>query len=304
MPDVLAILTSDLHLTLTAPVARSCEPDWLEAQGRYLKQLRQLQDEHGCPVIFAGDIFDRWLVVPELINWAIDRLPYGYAIPGQHDLPMHRLEDVKKSGYWTLVQAQVLEDLSEPDAWKDRSDDWTVHGFPWGEPIGLEGREDEPDAGLQVAVVHKYLWINGKSYPGADEGGHLSKCRLEGYDAAVFGDNHIGFTAKSGRCSVMNCGCLIPRKSDERKLKPQVGLLKSDGTIERHLLDASQDRWLELEEELDTAARSQTEMERFLKELGSLENDRLDFREAVVRWVDDNKVSDGVKQAVLRALGE
>lgn len=103
---------------------------------------------------------------------------------------------------------------------------------------------------------------------------------------------------------VINTGCLIPRKSDERKLKPTVGLLQDDGSIKVHHLDVSEDLWIEVEEELDAAARSQPGMERFLRELGSLENDRLDFRAAVVRYIDDNKVSDGVKKLLLQVLGE
>ena len=52
---------------------------------RSLEQIRDLQKEFDCPVICAGDIFDKWNSPPELINFAYDNLPEIYAIPGQHD---------------------------------------------------------------------------------------------------------------------------------------------------------------------------------------------------------------------------
>jgi hypothetical protein len=31
-----------------------------------------------------------------------------FAVPGQHDLPYHRMEDLMKSSFWTLVEAKVI----------------------------------------------------------------------------------------------------------------------------------------------------------------------------------------------------
>jgi len=86
---VLAILMADIHLSLKAPIWRSAEPDWLDAQARPLKEVKLLQDKYKCPVICAGDIFDRsrktadgWNAPAELINYAIEYLPDDmYAIP-------------------------------------------------------------------------------------------------------------------------------------------------------------------------------------------------------------------------------
>ena len=191
MTTTIAILCSDLHLSLTAPVARTAEPDWLAAQGRVLKQVRLLQElAFDVPVIYAGDVFDRWNVSPELINWVIDNLPHGYAIPGQHDLPLHQYEDVNRSAYWTLVKAGVIEDLEygKPIVVNDRL---VLYGFPWGKKI--LSLADPIKGKLNVAVVHAYCWKAGYCYPGASQSvgvAEMSKM-LSGYDAATFGDNHL-----------------------------------------------------------------------------------------------------------------
>jgi len=48
--NVLVIFCSDIHLTETAPLARSAEPDWMDAQNRMLEQLHALVDKYECPI--------------------------------------------------------------------------------------------------------------------------------------------------------------------------------------------------------------------------------------------------------------
>ena len=110
---IVAIVCADIHLSSKAPVWRSNEPDWFAAMLKPLKQLVQLQAELECPVLIAGDIFDRWNASPELINFAMKYLPIvdTYAIPGQHDLPLHNYEDMEKSAYGVLKRAGTIDDF-------------------------------------------------------------------------------------------------------------------------------------------------------------------------------------------------
>ena len=109
-PNAIAILCSDLHLSLTKPACRA-DKDWMEVQAHYLKQL---EDTAGnLPIFCAGDIFDRWNAPPELINFALRNLPDDMlCVPGQHDLPNHRLDEKHRSGYGVLSNAGKIEDLS------------------------------------------------------------------------------------------------------------------------------------------------------------------------------------------------
>jgi hypothetical protein len=306
---VMALLCADLHLSLTPPIARSSEPDWLAAQMRPLNQLRELKDKHQCPVFYAGDVFDRWGPPVELVNWAIESLPCGYAVPGQHDLPMHNLCDIKRSAYWTLVQAGVIRDISGVGGEGAATDAigglrLRTLGFAWGRKVHeLEGREDYPDDdSVYVALIHAYIWKQGTSYENAPKESryHHWKDRLRGYDVAVFGDNHIHFSQQVGSCIVWNCGCLIPRKSDERELRPGVGLLWSNGDVDIHRLDTSEDKWIDVLPEQE--ARELPGVEKFIEGLEGLSTDSLDFRDVVRRYISDNKVRSGVKEILLEGL--
>jgi hypothetical protein len=183
-----------------------------------------------------------------------------------------------------------------------------VWGYPWGEEVeGL--RELEKDEGyedvMDVALIHSYVWQGRHKYPGAPASSNIKSLRekLIGYDVAVFGDNHDGFTSSSGDCVVYNCGCLIRRKSDERHYKPAVGLLYEDGKVGRHFLDTSEDRWID-EEDVPTES-SPDGLDDFIEELKGLDVVAgLDYRGELLRYIKDHGVSDSTKRELLDAMGE
>lgn len=313
MNNVIAILCSDLHLSETAPVARAAEPDWFEAQRRPLLEIEGLSHAYRCPVIIAGDIFDRWNASPAIINFALRCLPnlFGlYAIPGQHDLPNHSMKEIKRSAYWTLVEAGKIRNLCYGEPF-GLCDDLVLHGFPWGSEIRPLKVTHTSVHFVNLAVMHQYVYtlqgIRGDGYPGAPKEKMLSRMggQLEGFDAAVFGDNHKGFMASARltgtKVNVMNCGTMLRRKQDEREYKPQVGLLKDDGTIDRHYLDVSEDMFSDPAEVLDGHGMDLDSAE-FLEELKSLGGDSLDFRAAIMRRLEQS--TQDVRRAVLEAIGE
>ena len=304
MPDVRAILVSDIHLQARAPVARSTEPDWFAAMLRPLEEIGALAERHDAPVLYAGDIFDRWNSSPEVINFAIKHLPRGHAVPGQHDLPNHNYDDIKRSAYWTLVEAGRLVNL-EPGVGTNVAG-VCVYGWPWGFGIGPPTEPPEPGR-LRVAVCHAFIYTPATGYPGAPPASRITafKERLAGYDVAAFGDNHKGFikTIRDGP-TVINCGGLMCRKVDEVSYEPGVGLLLADGTVERHLLDCSEDMFIDITEaaELVERALDMTEFVSGLRGLGA--SDALDFVEALKRFLDGNNITDRIRSIVLEASGK
>jgi len=92
--QVSAILCSDLHLREDTPICRT--DDYKAAQAKKVEWLQHLADTHCCPILCAGDVFDNWNISAEMATWAIENMPTMYAIPGQHDLPSHNLELIKK----------------------------------------------------------------------------------------------------------------------------------------------------------------------------------------------------------------
>jgi len=301
MNEPIAVLCADIHLSHNPPIARSDEPDWYEAMARSLRRVRELSDEMNVPVLCAGDVFHKWNSPPELINFAIKELPKMCAVPGQHDLPQHRLDDIRRSAYWTLVEADVIQNIDNERVCGSKG--FRVIGFPWG--IDLHSVNQTSDDVVWVALIHKFAWTKlSDGYVGAPVTDKVREHRrkLNGFDVAVFGDNHISF--ESGEDPfVFNCGCLIPRNINEMDQPSSVGILMSDGMVKREFIGSSEDVWVDTRKENSEVAPAR--LVEFLDELGALENDSLDFREALERFMrEEGRVSDGAKRVLLDVLGE
>jgi len=300
-PNLIAVICSDLHLTLQAPACRA-EADWLEVQAGYLKQLKAISHDPkygrantGVPILCAGDVFDRWNPAPELIHFALKHLPDGMiCVPGQHDLPNHRRDLMHRSGYGVLVQAGKIVDISVGKP-VQMPPHMILAGFGWEQEIIPPEINDS--VRLNVALIHRYCWITGYGYPGAPEAGGLSahKKNLRGYDAAFFGDNHQTFFADAGSCRVMNVGGFIRRKSDEIEYRPSVGALFSDGTIKRRYLDTSGDKFHQ-----DSKKREEipVNMKEFIDSLEGLGEQGLDFREAVRQHLRNGDLKKPVQKLI------
>lgn len=299
----LAIFCSDIHLTETPPIARSLETDWMEVQGRMLRQVGDIAKEMGCRIFCAGDIFDRWNPSPSLINWAIDNLPYMVAVPGQHDLPLHNYDDLKRSAYWTLVEAKTIENL---DGIK-RCGCYAVSGYPWGKEIRESNRVILVGGKKMKSVLltHRYIWTDGFSYPQAQSMDNVQNLPsiIGSYDLAVFGDNHQGFLFNGLDRKVLNCGCLIQRKKDERKLTPCVGVLFENGKVKRIPLDTSKDVWLE-EEHINEEENKDANLEDFLQHLSGLDTEVCDFYGVLRSYLDGDGISDGARKLLLEVMEE
>jgi len=300
---IIAIFLADVHLSLRPPVWRSAEPDWLEAQSRPLSEVKELQEEYKCPVICAGDIFERWNCSPELINFAIKFLPDNiYAIPGQHDLPLHQIEDIHRSAYWTLVKAGKIIDFSY-DLINIGDSQLTLYGFPYSK--GLDSLDCESKF-IQIAVVHDYIWTGKCGYPNAPKEKKIYRNvndygKYFGYDVIIYGDNHQGFCIKKGETTIFNCGTLMRRKSDEIDYKPQVGLLLESGEVIPHYLDISKDKYLETIEEEEV--NPELDMKSFIEELEKLDETAFDFAERMKQFLQQTKkISVQAKQIILNAM--
>jgi DNA repair exonuclease SbcCD nuclease subunit len=286
---------------LKPPIARAKDRDWLKAQSRPLWQLHELSREYDAPILCAGDVFDKWNSVPELINWALLHLPPVYAIPGQHDLPNHSYELIHKSAYKTLAMTpddRGIYDLPPNESHLFRG--VHIEAFPWGHPL-TPPRYKGKDR-LKVALIHRYVWTMGKAYPGAPkEDNVLSQTKsYKGWDVVVYGDNHKGFLSKKGKTTIFNCGALQRRKSDEIGYRPQVGILFRDGTVKPHRLDISED----VIEETARVREAEEDMEltEFLVELNKLQDTELDFEEAMKRVLQEKKPGGLVREMILEAM--
>lgn len=285
---VVAVTFGDVHLRAKRPRCRG--DNWEDVMVRTLTEVCAIGHEHGCSMfVCSGDIFHRWNTPPEIINLAIRCMPKCYAVPGQHDLPWHNYDLIKKSAYWTLVEAGVVTNL-EP-GWGHEvgqgKNHITLAGFPWG--FDITPPDEAGD--ITLAVVHDYCWEKGRSFPGApkEKGVTNHKRKLKPYTAAVFGDNHKGFLAGN----VLNGGALIRCSSDEVD-PPCVGLLWSDGTWSRQELECAKD-------DVIIEAPRQGQRLQLEKNLGIIE-DLPDFQSLVKRMAVQQEANKNVRSYLMEAM--
>lgn len=305
--EPIAVLGSDLHLTNKVPVARA-EDNWLTVLEGYLDQVSTLCRNLGeVPFLVAGDVFDKPTVPPEVVNFAIDSLPKRtWTIPGQHDLEYHSYEDIAKTSYWTLVKSGKVKHIIRGQAHLFREDvnenrHWYVVGWPWGsEPRPMnqvKGRTDK-----YLALVHAYCWAKNLGYKNAPMEGLSKKWarKLKGYTAAAFGDNHHSFQIQHSEVNLLNCGCFVRRRSDEKKYKPSVGVLYTSGKIEQVPLHTAGDKWC-TPEQLENKADDLSQFEELVSELNTLGADSLDFMEALKAGMSAKQVGRAVGNIIRQA---
>lgn len=296
MSEPIAVAISDLHLSLLQPVCRA-DKDWMDVQALYLQQVRRIAN--GLPILCAGDLFDRWNAPPELINFALKHLPDGMiCVPGQHDLPNHRIDQIHRCGYGVLKQVGKISDASSDGPWD--TDAMIVYGCGWGQEIEpLIG--DVKDDRVEILLVHRYVWTDDRRYPDAPKEMHVAALQkiLKGYDVAVTGDNHKGFISQALKCNVLNVGGFIRRKSDEIDYNPCVGVIFDDGTVKRKKLDTSIDVFHDTPKGKEETPLN---MKAFLDGLESLGEHGLNFREAVENHLRTEEIDQETKEIILRAL--
>lgn len=311
MRTAVAVAIGDCHFSHDVPVARGeTRDEWYQLQEDYCGQIARLAD--GLPIITPGDVLDRWDSPAELINLLLRIIPDNFvAVAGNHDLPNHSLGQIERSAYWTLVKAGKilhLESTERKGIQIDQNGQIAGHGFSCGreirEPINIAQY-------MRIAVVHDYIWSNSNNkYPGA----HLHQMateylrKLEGYDVAVFGDNHKAVTCNIDKRvkdspSIINCGTVIRRKSDEMDHKPHVGIIFDDGTIEKQYLNTSQDKW---REGISEAAAQVTgiSVDEFLETVRALADKGFNYNQAVRDYCSKFDVSSNVRKLMLNILEE
>lgn len=305
---VRALLCGDIHLSHAPPVARSGEPCWYNAMKRSLQFLAELAEDCQAPILCAGDVFHTWRSPVELVNWATKWMPRMIAIPGQHDLPFHDLQQIKKSPFWSLVLTLKLDYL--PPALPVDTGALVLCGFPWGVPITkVNGMPERRSGTLRVALVHDYVWSPNKSntsFPGAPKEksaeARIESGVLDQFDLVVFGDNHRPFALGN----IYNCGGFLRRNLDERDHQPTVGLLYEDGTVRRVPIPTDKDA-----EMVDVRAAAQTVgnavvcgLEPFLQQLAGMSVESQDFGDVVQQLltVASGTISSGVRKYIQEAM--
>lgn len=278
------------------------DTDWYASQAKPWEEVKRLASIHNVPILVAGDLFDKWNPPPELINFAIRTIPKIIAVPGQHDLPYHRYEDIKRSAYWTLVECGIVRDL-KPGKMEPVSDHFAVMGFPWGAEL-KPWVMGQPIQGFNIALVHANCWRKDCTYPGAEKEAYYKERRkqLAGYRVAVIGDNHRDFLVDDGKTAIANCGGFMRRHTSDVSHAPGCYLIWSTGEVTRHYFDLKGDNLLVREAVAEEIARTVGGFDEFLEMVRSLGNSTVDYLEALQRWQIQNGVDEQVVDLINQFL--
>lgn len=302
-PSVIAVVSSDWHISDKPPIARSCEKDWFEVQRCAIEQVLTLCQDYDCPLLLAGDIFDKWKQPPETITFLINMLrefPRVLAVPGNHDLPNHQYDDRERSAYHTLECAEVLTTI-HPHGYLRLTEDILVYGFPCGYQPPCKMKENKNL--LSIALIHDYIWITDADYPGAPIERRFDQYnkKLKGFDLACFGDNHTGFCCDRLKRPLINCGTLLRRKMNEKDYEPMVGLIYDDGSIEDHKLDCSEDKFIDIDQGL-SLIESALDMTEVISSLSELADQASNFIDAVHNWMEKNGIKGRLRKLIQDSL--
>ncbi len=201
------INTADLHFRLDRPKCRIDE-DWMGAQENVLRFILDKARELKCPLIINGDICDRSVSGVELVNWIMSIFQdypdvVVYALPGNHDLPYHNMENIDRSAYGVLQKSGIF--------------DITSNMFPFGTDTV------ESVAGNELIFIHRLIM---EKDPGFKMGDMLTADELlDLYPDAKYiftGDNHDGFVHTRGDRSVINPGSPIRQSASQKEYTPRI----------------------------------------------------------------------------------
>lgn len=298
-----AVVVSDLHLSEKAPTARKEQgADWEAAMEAVLYELRITCDKHRVPLIIAGDLFDVPKPSPALIRLAWLHLPKTvYVVAGNHDLPNHSMVELPNSGLGLMIHAERVT-LLKPWAPVKLGDlkkrQVHVWGFSWGDSFGMANALPEF---RNVAVIHRYCWVEGHTHPGAKPEDHIDvqidDLMNQEFCAAVWGDNHRNHWKPKergeGTTSWYNSGVAIPRNCDFKDYTPTYALLMDDGTfkVQEFKAEVEWQPWVDVEK---TEKATATLLE-FAREVAGLVGSKvsenfLDELETAMSGVKDENV--------------
>ncbi len=292
--------------------------DFLKAQKNKIYFIKQLQEKYSCPILVAGDLYDKGNPSHELNEWLLRLLPNEmYTIPGQHDLWYHRIDSLHKSGLGVLGAAGKVKIISDNFILiKSQKEVFTVVvGFGWRtillsatkiisekEIAYLE--EGTKNKIKKVALCHT-LAYEKKPWPDAPDSGNAKTImkKLKGFDLIVCGDNHQPFTIKHGNQLLVNPGSLMRMSADQIDHRPRVYLWYAD-TNEVAAVYLPIDDGVVTRGHLEKVEERDKRMEAFVKRLDDDFSIELSFEKNLKRYFQANKTNRVVEELVWGAIDD
>jgi len=279
------ILTADWHLKDKPPICRV--GDFEEDQWKKVDFVSELQVQHECKVVHAGDLFDHWKPSPYLLSRTMDHLPEQFfTIYGNHDLPQHNIEDAHRCGVYALEKAGKLAMLP---------------GTHWGQ-IPEHPTAKLSEHNRKILVWHVMTYQGKKPWPGCTDPISAALLRkYKDYDLILTGHNHKSFVEEYGGRLLVNPGSLMRQDADQLDFRPRVYLyFAEDNRVEPVFIPIRGDAVTRLHIERD-AARSDR-IEAFISKLDGDWSAGMSFENNLEAFFSTNQVRTSVKNIIYKSL--
>jgi hypothetical protein len=208
------------------------------------------------------------------------------------------LSEIKKSAYWTLVEAGKLINIphDKPLSIELPTATLFLYGFPFGFPLHAPNPPiSERSDSVHIAVIHDYCWQSGFSYPGAptEKSAEEHSQSARNYNVLHFGDNHKGFLKRVNRHQIIfNGGTFYRRNIDEADYRPMVGLVYDNGDVKPVYVPINEDILSVKVQE--TKSEENVEIDNFVNYLSKISLNGIDIEEAIAQYMVMHSVSDAV----------
>ncbi len=281
---------SDTHFTGTRPVCR-LDTDWLVTQASALRFLVDTANLHKVPLVLTGDVLDHSIVATRVVNMVLrelHRAEYGvFLIPGNHELPSHRWEDVEESSIGIILKSFPL--IPQIDGVQDAA--------PFGK---------DRSTGAPVVFSHQLVFRDEKSRPPMAKGRTAAEL-LDQFPGAKWiftGDHHDSweYVSPDGR-HVVNPGSTITHNASKIGDKGYCALVD---------IEAESVQWIEIPDDpamvsdghLRKEEARESRIEAFLNMVKGASATVLDFKANLEARRQEKTVPEPVNKALGRIVAK
>jgi len=295
----------DLHLTNRSPERR--QDDYFQTLLDKLKQAMDIFQKEDCIyVIQVGDFFDSPTVANKVKSGVI-RLLLQYlqrilCIYGQHDITGHSSATLPNSPLAVLEPADAIQIIGTWNIDDKSTPQVTVYGASFGEEI------PEPDAdAFNILVTHRMIG-DRPLYPGQPlESPRVFLRQHPKYNLVLCGDYHYAFQDNYQGRVILNPGAIARKNLNDVKmrLQPSVAIVDlTDLSVQMYLLEVQPvEQVFDLHQKMKVT-KDQAAMERLVADLRESKAIEAGWKSILVRQLEEQNVSQGVKDEIDLALEE
>ena len=297
-----AILTADWHIRPDTPVCRT--DDFLTAQETKLKFIVDLAKKYNCPILIAGDIGNRHQWPNWLLEWFVRMVTDVniIAIPGQHDLPGHRIDELRKSAQGVLSVTDTIDLRTKIHI--NLIHDFVLISFPYSRPIKhlKQIKIKKEDLALyksllrpKVAITHQMVIEDKPLWPGQEAPrGHQLLKKYPEYDLILSGDNHNPFVSEYKGRILVNPGSITRTTAAQINHKPRVYLwFDKTNKVEPVYLQIS--KGVVSREHIEEEGKRDERLCSYVKHMKTDYEIGFSFEGNLERHIETNKVNEEVK---------